>query len=30
MLRGADVGQFPAFVVQEDLRAGRLIDLLPD
>jgi DNA-binding transcriptional LysR family regulator len=29
-LRGAGVCQFPALVVQEDLRAGRLIDLLPD
>jgi DNA-binding transcriptional LysR family regulator len=29
-LRGAGVCQFPTFVVQEDLRAGRLIDLLPD
>lgn len=29
-LRGAGVCQFPTFVVQEDLEAGRLIDLLPD
>jgi len=29
-LRGVGVCQFPAFVVEEDLRAGRLIDLLPD
>jgi DNA-binding transcriptional LysR family regulator len=29
-LRGIGVCQFPAFVVEEDLRTGRLIDLLPD
>ncbi|MDB5376472.1 MAG: LysR family transcriptional regulator [Rubritepida sp.] len=29
-LRGAGVCQFPTFVVREDLRTGRLIDLLPD
>jgi DNA-binding transcriptional LysR family regulator len=29
-LRGVGVCQFPAFVVEEDLRTGRLIDLLPD
>lgn len=29
-LRGVGVCQFPGFVVQDDLRAGRLIDLLPD
>jgi DNA-binding transcriptional LysR family regulator len=29
-LRGLGVCQFPAFVVEEDLRTGRLIDLLPD
>lgn len=29
-LRGLGVGQFPTFVVKEDLKAGRLIDLLPD
>ncbi len=29
-LRGAGVCQFPDFVVDEDLRTGRLIDLLPD
>jgi len=29
-LRGIGIGQFPTFVVDEDLKAGRLIDLLPD
>jgi DNA-binding transcriptional LysR family regulator len=29
-LRGVGVCQFPTFVVEEDLRTGRLIDLLPD
>ncbi len=29
-LRGVGVCQFPTFVVDEDLRAGRLVDLLPD
>lgn len=29
-LRGVGVGQFPSFVVEDDLRAGRLVDLLPD
>jgi DNA-binding transcriptional LysR family regulator len=29
-LRSVGVCQFPAFVVEEDLRTGRLIDLLPD
>jgi DNA-binding transcriptional LysR family regulator len=29
-LRGAGVCQFPAFVVADDIKAGRLIDLLPD
>jgi DNA-binding transcriptional LysR family regulator len=29
-LRGVGVCQFPRFVVQEDVRAGRLIDILPD
>ncbi len=29
-LRGVGVGQFPTFVVEDDLRAGRLVDLLPD
>jgi DNA-binding transcriptional LysR family regulator len=29
-LRGIGVCQFPTFVVEEDLRSGRLIDLLPD
>jgi DNA-binding transcriptional LysR family regulator len=28
-LRGVGVCQFPTFVVQDDIRAGRLIDLLP-
>jgi DNA-binding transcriptional LysR family regulator len=28
-LRGVGVCQFPTFVVQEDIKAGRLIDLLP-
>jgi DNA-binding transcriptional LysR family regulator len=28
-LRGVAVCQFPTFVVQDDIRAGRLIDLLP-
>jgi DNA-binding transcriptional LysR family regulator len=27
-LRGVGVGQFPAFVVEDDLRAGRLVELL--
>ena len=29
-LRGAGVCQFPTFVVADDLKTGRLIDLLPD
>jgi DNA-binding transcriptional LysR family regulator len=29
-LRGVGVCQSPTFVVEEDLRTGRLIDLLPD
>jgi DNA-binding transcriptional LysR family regulator len=29
-LRGVGVCQFPSFVVEEDFRKGRLIDLLPD
>ena len=29
-LRGVGVCQFPTFIVEEDLRTGRLIDLLPD
>lgn len=29
-LRGVGVGQFPTFVVEDDLKAGRLVDLLPD
>lgn len=29
-LRGVGIGQFPAFVVEDDLRAGRLVDLLPE
>ena len=29
-LRGVGVCQFPTFVVQEDVRAGRLIDILPE
>lgn len=29
-LRGVGVCQFPTFVVEEDLRSGHLIDLLPD
>jgi DNA-binding transcriptional LysR family regulator len=29
-LRGVGVCQFPTFVVEEDVRTGRLIDLLPD
>jgi DNA-binding transcriptional LysR family regulator len=29
-LRGAGVCQFPTFVVRDDIKAGRLIDLLPD
>jgi DNA-binding transcriptional LysR family regulator len=29
-LRGIGVCQFPTFVVQDDLKAGRLIDVLPD
>jgi DNA-binding transcriptional LysR family regulator len=29
-LRGVGVCQFPTLVVQDDLKAGRLIDLLPD
>lgn len=29
-LRGAGVCQFPTFVVAEDIKAGRLIDLLPE
>jgi len=29
-LRGVGICQFPAFIVQADLDAGRLIDLLPD
>lgn len=29
-LRGLGVGQFPTFVVKDDLKAGRLVDLLPD
>ena len=29
-LRGVGICQFPTFVVEEDLRSGRLIDLLPD
>lgn len=29
-LRGVGIGQFPSFVVEDDLKAGRLIDLLPD
>jgi DNA-binding transcriptional LysR family regulator len=29
-LRGVGVCQFPRFVVQEDVRAGRLIDILPE
>lgn len=29
-LRGVGVCQFPTFVVEDDLRSGRLIDLLPD
>jgi DNA-binding transcriptional LysR family regulator len=29
-LRGVGVCQFPTFVIEEDLRTGRLIDLLPD
>jgi DNA-binding transcriptional LysR family regulator len=29
-LRGAGVCQFPTFVVADDIKAGRLIDLLPD
>jgi DNA-binding transcriptional LysR family regulator len=29
-LRGADVCQFPTFVVADDIKAGLLIDLLPD
>jgi DNA-binding transcriptional LysR family regulator len=29
-LRGAGVCQFPAFVVADDIKAGRLVDLLPD
>lgn len=29
-LRGVGVCQFPGFVVKDDLRAGRLVDLLPD
>ncbi len=29
-LRGAGVGQFPTFVIEDDLRTGRLVDLLPD
>jgi DNA-binding transcriptional LysR family regulator len=29
-LRGVGVCQFPTFVVEEDLRTGRLIDLLPE
>jgi DNA-binding transcriptional LysR family regulator len=29
-LRGAGVCQFPAFVVADDIKAGQLVDLLPD
>jgi DNA-binding transcriptional LysR family regulator len=29
-LRGVGVCQFPTFIDEEDLRTGRLIDLLPD
>lgn len=29
-LRGVGVCQFPAFVVRDDPKAGRLIDVLPD
>lgn len=29
-LRGAGVCQFPTFVVADDIRAGRLVDLLPE
>jgi DNA-binding transcriptional LysR family regulator len=29
-LRGIGVCQFPTFVVQDDLKAGRLIDVLPE
>lgn len=30
VLRGIGIGQLPTFVVEDDLKAGRLIDLLPD
>ena len=29
-LGGVGVCQFPTFVVQDDLRAGRLVDVLPE
>ena len=29
-LRGVGIGQFPTFVVEDDLRAGRLVELLPE
>lgn len=29
-LRGVGIGQFPTFVVEDDVRAGRLVDLLPN
>ena len=29
-LRGVGVCQFPTFIVQDDLKAGRLVDVLPD
>jgi DNA-binding transcriptional LysR family regulator len=29
-MRGVGVCQFPTFVIQDDLKAGRLIDVLPD
>ncbi|MDK1494134.1 LysR substrate-binding domain-containing protein [Sinorhizobium sp. 7-81] len=29
-LRGVGVGQFPSFIVHEDIRTGSLVDILPD
>jgi DNA-binding transcriptional LysR family regulator len=30
VIRGVGVCQFPTFVIQDDVKAGRLIDVLPD
>ncbi len=29
-LRGVGIGQFPTFVIEDDLKTGRLVDLFPD